>query len=62
MASPLVGIRVGPCPRCGSAEVYLRTDGAPQCRACKWTGSRKYDGKYLQSWSTAILPNFPKAP
>ena len=56
MASPLVGIRADPCPHCGSAEVYLRADGAPQCKDCKWTGPPRYDSKYLQSWSTVILP------
>jgi len=59
MASPLVGIRAGPCPQCGSAEVYLRTDGAPQCRECKWTGTPRYDSKYLQSWSTTHLAKRP---
>ena len=56
MASPLVGVRADPCPHCGSAEVYLRTDGATQCKDCKWTGPSRYDSKYLQSWSTVILP------
>ena len=56
MASPLVGVRTDPCPHCGSAEVYLRADGAPQCKECKWTGPPRYDSKYLQSWSTVILP------
>lgn len=51
MASPLVGQRAGPCPKCGSAEVYLRVDSAPQCRDCKWTGLPQYDSKYLQSWT-----------
>lgn len=60
MASPLVGIRADPCPQCGSAEVYLRVDGAPQCRECKWTGLPRYDSKYLQSWSTLHLPKLPK--
>ncbi len=56
MASPLVGLRAGKCPQCGSAEVYLRADGAPQCRECKWTGPPRYDSKYLQSWSATHLP------
>ena len=60
MASPLVGSRAGPCPKCGSAEVYLRSDSAPQCKNCHWTGSPKYDSKYLQSWSRLHLPKNPK--
>ena len=61
MASPLVGTRGKPCPVCGSAEVYLRVDGAPQCKDCKWTGSALYDSKYLQSWSNLHLATRPKA-
>ena len=60
MASPLVGKRVDKCPHCGSAEVYLRVDGAPQCKDCKWTGSPRYDSKYLQSWSTVHLAESPE--
>lgn len=60
MASPLVGKRMGPCPHCGSAEVYLRVDGSPQCRNCKWTGIPKFDSKYLQSWSQIQLPEMPE--
>lgn len=60
MASSLVGQRAGPCPKCGSAEVYLRVDGAPQCRDCKWTGLPQYDSKYLQSW-TGLHVRMPPA-
>lgn len=60
MASPLVGKRAKPCPHCGSAEVYLRVDGAPQCRECNWTGIPKYDSKYLQSWSPIQLSKMPE--
>lgn len=60
MASPLVGKRMDPCPQCGSAEVYLRVDGAPHCKACKWTGMPRYDMKHLQSWSTIHLADRPE--
>jgi ribosomal protein L37AE/L43A len=60
MASPLVGKRAGPCPKCGSAEVYLRADSAPQCKECKWTGVPRYDSKFLQSWSSFLLSEAPK--
>ena len=60
MASPLVGVRAGPCPHCGSAEVYVRTDGAPLCRDCKWVGSPRHDSKYLQSWSPHYFPGEAK--
>lgn len=59
MASPLVGKRAGRCPHCGSAEVYLRVDGSPLCRDCKWTGSARYDSKYLQSWSSLYFEKGP---
>jgi len=62
VASPLVGKRAARCPQCESAEVYLRVDGAPQCRDCKWTGVPIYDSKYLQSWSPIQLSKMPEEP